>query len=103
MLLASISFRSQPHKRGEVVSAVDELVERMRRAHGCLRSRLLGEMEDENSFTVFSEWESVEDAEAFFESREFQILKGIRMLMRGEPVIVFDEVQTRVTRLLRGA
>ena len=32
-----------------------------------------------------------------------EILKGIRILMRGEPVIVFDDVQTRATRLIRGA
>jgi quinol monooxygenase YgiN len=103
MLLTSISFRSQPHKRGEVVSVVDDLVNRMRHAHGCLRSRFLDEVEDDNAFTVIAEWESVPDAEAFFGSREFQILKGIRILMRGEPVIVFDDVQTRATRLIRGA
>jgi hypothetical protein len=37
----------------------------------------------------------------FFNSREFQIFKGIRILLRDEPVIVLDEVRCRVTRLLR--
>ena len=50
MLLASLSFRAQPHKRGEILSAVDEAVSRMRRASGCERCRLLVDTEDPNAF-----------------------------------------------------
>jgi hypothetical protein len=42
-------------------------------------------------------------AETFFNSREFKIFKGIRILMRDEPFIVFDDVRTRVTRLMRAS
>ena len=64
---------------------------------------MLGEVEDSNAFSIASEWSSVAEAEQFLASREFQILKGIRMLLRTEPVLVFDDVQVRVTRLLRSA
>jgi quinol monooxygenase YgiN len=101
MLIASMSFRAQPHKRAEVLSAVDETVRRMRQASGCSRSRLLADAEDPNAFTVMSEWRSTDTADEFFNSRDFQIFKGIRILLRDEPVLVFDEVRTRVTRLLR--
>ena len=37
-------------------------------------------------------------AEAFFGSREFQIFKGVRILMREEPFIVLDDVRARVTQ-----
>jgi heme-degrading monooxygenase HmoA len=57
--------------------------------------------DDPNSFTVLSEWQSADAANAFFESRGFQLFRGIRMLLRGEPLVVFDDVQHRVTRLLR--
>jgi quinol monooxygenase YgiN len=100
MLLASIRFRSQPHKRAEVISAVDTLIERMRRTTGCSGSRLLTEAEDENALTVISEWRSIEDVESFLQSRDFLVFKGIRMLLRGEPVLVFDQLQGRVTRVL---
>ena len=76
MLLASISFRIQPHKRAEALSAVDALVERMRAASGCARSRVLSDSEDQNLFVVASEWSDANAAEAFFGSREFQIFKG---------------------------
>ncbi len=88
MLLASVSFRAQPHKREEILSAVDEMVERMRQAPGCGRCRLLVDTDDPNAFTLESEWQSAAAADAFFESREFQIFKGIRILLRDEPLIV---------------
>ena len=103
MLLASISFRVQPHKRAEALSAVDALVERMRTAEGCARSRVLSDSEDPNSFVVASEWIDTNAAEAYFSSREFQIFKGVRILMREEPFIVLDDVRARITRLMRAS
>ena len=101
MLLASVVFRVQPHKRGEVLSAVDEAVERMRRTSGCARCRLLVDTEDPNIFTLASEWDAAAEADAFFESREFQIFKSIRILLREEPVVTMDEIRSRATRLIR--
>jgi quinol monooxygenase YgiN len=101
ILLASIGFRVQPHKRAEVLSAVDETVQRMRITSGCARSRLLADADDPNTFMLLSEWQSAATADVFFSSRDFQIFKGIRILLRDEPVIVFDEVHTRIVRLLR--
>jgi quinol monooxygenase YgiN len=101
VLLASLRFRVQPHKRGEALSAIDETIKRMRLAGGCDRSRLMADADDPNTFAVISEWQSVESADRFFNSREFQIFKGIRILLRDEPVIVLDEIQSRVTRLIR--
>jgi len=103
MLLASIGFRVQPHKLGEALSAVDETVRRMRTAPGCARTRLVADTEDPNTFTVLSEWQTAASADSFFASREFQIFKGIRILLRDEPVIVIDDVRSRVTRLLRSS
>lgn len=101
VLTASLWFRIQPHKRAEVLSAIDALVERMRLARGCGRSRVLADVEDGNAFTVASEWSDPDCAEAFFQSREFQIFRGIRILLREEPTIVLDDVRARVTRLVR--
>jgi len=103
MLLATITFRIQPHKRAEALSAVDALVDSMRSASGCGRGRVLSDSEDQNICVVASEWNDANAAEAFLGSREFQIFKGVRFLMRDEPVIVLDEVTTRVTRLMRAS
>lgn len=101
MVLARISFRVQPHKRPEILSAVDETLSRMRRADGCGRARLYADCDDPLVFTVVSEWRSAEDARAFVGSKEFKPFRGILMLMRGEPVLVVDDVLVRVTRNVR--
>jgi quinol monooxygenase YgiN len=101
MLTASIRFRVQPHKCGEVLSAVDETIKRMRKASGCSRTRLMTDAEDPYLFAALSEWQSVDYADSFFNSHEFHIFKGIRILLREEPVIVLDEIRSRVTRPIR--
>jgi quinol monooxygenase YgiN len=100
MMVASISFRARPHKRAELLSAVEATIERMRARPGCERSRLLVDSEDANAFTLISEWLSAADADAFFASREFQVFRGVKILLKDEPVIVLDEIGSRVTRLL---
>jgi quinol monooxygenase YgiN len=100
MVLASVILRVRPDKRPEVLAVIDDIVERMRETPTCRRSRLVVDSEDPNLFTLASEWQLAEDAEAFFESREFQTLKSIRLLFREAPVILLDEVQTRTTRLI---
>ena len=64
---------------------------------------MLSDSEDQNLFVVASEWSDASAAEAFFGSREFQIFKGVRILMREEPFIVLDDVRARVTRLMRAS
>ena len=101
MVTASLGFRVRPHKRAEVLSAMDVLVERMRDEPGCLRSRLWCDVEDQTAFTLASEWRDLQAADAFFESREFRLFRGMRILLRDEPSIVLDDVHGRVTRLFK--
>lgn len=101
MVLAWIGFRSKPSKRAEVLSAVDELVRNLRETAGCSKGRLLMDREDANAFTVESEWRSLEDANAFLSSHEFQLFRGIRMLLWGEPFVVVDDVRSRTTGVVK--
>lgn len=101
MLLASLTFRVQPYKRVEALSSVDSLVQRMRAASGCVRTRILMDTDDVNSFLVVSEWLDPTLADAFFSSCDFRVFRGIRILLRDQPLIVLDDVRTRTTRPLR--
>ncbi len=100
MVRVSLRIRMRPHKRDEALNAIDALAERMRHAPGCSRCALLTEVEDHNSVALESEWTDMKSAEAFFDSRELQILRGIRILLRDEPLIVLDDVRERVTRMI---
>jgi quinol monooxygenase YgiN len=101
MLLATLCFRVLPHKRAEGLGAIDMLAGHMRSAVGCGRSRVMNDTEDINAFVLLSEWKESGHADTFFSSREFQIFKGIRILLRDEPYIVLDDVRTRMTRMMR--
>ena len=101
MLLASICFRVLPHKRAEGLDAIDTLACHMRTTTGCSRSRVMNDTDDINTFVLVSEWNDPGHADTFFSSREFQIFKGIRILLRDEPYMVLDDVRTRLTRMMR--
>jgi quinol monooxygenase YgiN len=101
MVLASVVFRVRSDKRREVLAVVDDIVERLGQTPTCRRCRLLVDTEDPNLFTLASEWEVTEDADAFFESRQFHTFTRVRTLLREEPVLLMDTVQTRATRLIR--
>ena len=98
MILAWIAFRAQLHKRAEILSAVDDLILRMRDSAGCSKGRLLIDGDDPNAFTVLSEWHSSSHVDSFFRSRDYQAFRGVRILLRGEPLVVLDEIRARVTR-----
>ena len=48
-----------------------------------------------------AEWRSLEDADAFFASRDFQLFRGIRMLLWGDPFVVVDDVRSRTTGVVK--
>ena len=100
MFLVSISFRAQPHKRSELLSAVDDTVTFMRRSTGCERCRVLVDCDDQNAFVVSSEWRLSADAERFLESRQFQMFRGARILLRDDATVVLDDVRNRAIRTL---
>jgi quinol monooxygenase YgiN len=101
MVTSSIGFRVLPHMRGEVLSAIDQLAERMRGFDGCMHSRLLADVEDQTAFTLASEWRDAAAARGFFDSPEFEPFRGIGILLREQPFIVIDEVNDRATRHVR--
>lgn len=98
MVLARLSFRVQPHKRPEILSVVDDTVARMREAEGCGQVHLYSDCDDPLVFTVVSEWRTAEEARAFVGSKDFRPFRAILMLMRGEPVLEYDDVLVRVRR-----
>jgi quinol monooxygenase YgiN len=95
MHVASVTLRVRPEKRHEALSAIDELMRRMRSSPGCLACRLLADTGDDTNLRLVSEWKARLDLEQFLASREFQVLQGMRILLRAEPEAILDEVVLR--------
>ena len=100
VVTASLSFRVQPQNQGEVLSIANTIAERMRKSPNCCRNRLLNDLDDPNAFVLVSEWPDMASAEAFMMSRDVQMFRGIRILLRSEPVVIIDQVTNRLTRVM---
>jgi quinol monooxygenase YgiN len=98
VLLASISFRAHPDKRLRLLNAVNVTLEKVRTLRACKGCRLLFDTEHPDAFTLLSEWSSAREAEAFFNSSDFQSVYSMRTLLKEEPVLVLDEIASRATR-----
>ena len=101
MQVASVTLRVHQSKRVEALSAIDELMRHMRASPGCLTCRLLVDAIDGTELMLVSEWDDRQDVDAFFGSRDFVILAGMRILLREEPRAVLDEVLVRTRVPLR--
>ena len=95
MLIASLVFNVQPDKRVEFVSAVSDILDRLRSSQGCLGCRLAADYENENVFVMTSEWDNCAFLDRYLASTEFQILEGTRILLRDGPSLSVDEVLSR--------
>lgn len=101
VLSAYIRFRVLADKRSEVTSTLDALVDRMRRVPGCRCGQVFCDINDANSLMLLSEWSDFESASTYFDSHEFHVFRGLRILFRDEPHVVLDEIGARVTKTLR--
>src|SRR5262245_19850184 len=79
------------------------MVEKMRSLPACERCRLFVDAEHPEAFTLLSEWNAASEAEAFFNSTDSEGLDSIRMLLEEEPVLVLDEIASRVTLMISHA
>jgi quinol monooxygenase YgiN len=95
MHVATVALLVHRHKRHEALSAIEELMRRMRAWPGCIGCRLLTDATNGDNLTLISEWQQRRELDGFLGSHDFLILKGMRMLLRQEPEAVLDEIVTR--------
>ena len=95
MQVASVTLRVDQRKRSEALSAIDALMRHMRAWPGCLTCRLYVDATDGTELVLMSEWDERRDVEEFLASRDFLILKGMRILLREDPQALLDDVRSR--------
>lgn len=95
MLVASVILRVDLRKRMEALSAIDALMRHMRAWPGCLSCRLFVDASDGTELVLMSEWGERRDVDEFLASRDFLILKGMRILLREDPQALVDDVRSR--------
>jgi quinol monooxygenase YgiN len=103
VVVGSFDCTITPTNKTEFLDAVAALMERTRVLRGCQACRLLADTEDPARFTFILEWTDREDLQRFLESEHYEVLTGMRYLMRGLPRFVVDEVSVRATIPMSGA
>jgi quinol monooxygenase YgiN len=95
VLIGSLTCHVKPEHEAEFLDSAGTLLERARRFNGCLACRLVNEHPDPCAYVLITEWADRSSLNRFVASREFQILRGMQILMRDAVSFVVDDVLTR--------
>jgi quinol monooxygenase YgiN len=64
------------NKGDEFVETMKTLISRFRKAKGCIDYRLNRGLENDNSYELIGEWQSLEDCDGHMRSPDFEVLQG---------------------------
>ena len=76
MIVNTARVTVRPEKRMEFLQTVNELMEPIKMARGCLGFHFYIDTSDENSSLLLGEWETESDLENHLHSNDFAILRG---------------------------
>lgn len=92
MMLATIRMSLPRQKRGDALKILRLLAEQSRVQHGCIHSRIYGDLEDESVIMCEEMWRSPEDLERHLRSEEYRNLLLIVELAFERPEIKFYSI-----------
>ena len=92
MIDATIKISVPPEKRKELLQTFKAILGPIRGEQGCLRCNCYVDIEAENLFFFYQEWESREDLDAHLRSAQFGVLAGAMSLLEIEPEIRLNTI-----------
>jgi quinol monooxygenase YgiN len=81
MMVITVKMQVRPSKQKELLQTLDELKEVKGKMKRFLDARVCMDNKDENGLTLFEEWETREDADAYMQSEYFIILRGAMKIL----------------------
>jgi len=79
-----------PEKRKELCLTINSLIDRIRNEKGCRTFRFYGEVGDQNSFSLISEWETLDAWDRHLTSNNFAVLVGSLRLLGNRSEVNFQ-------------
>ncbi len=76
MIVTMTRVEIKENKRDEFVETMKTLMDRFRKAKGCIGYRLNRDLENENGYALIGEWRSIEDCDGHLKSSDFEVLQG---------------------------
>ena len=81
MILIKTTMNVLPEKRKEVLQTLLSLIEPPGKGRGCLSYGVFNDIEDENTFTLISAWDTRQHLENHIKSNRFSVLLGTNSLL----------------------
>jgi quinol monooxygenase YgiN len=76
MIVNTTRITVQPEKRTEFMQTMGRLLDPSKNAKGCRSFDFYLDATDENATLLISEWDTETDLNNYFESEDFQVLRG---------------------------
>ena len=92
MIALTISMKVLPEKRKELLQSIRAWLKLIRNESGCVDYRFHQHTEDDNNFSLVSEWETHADLDRHLLSDRFGIFLGASSLLSEPPELTFHSV-----------
>lgn len=92
MPLYQMKIVIQANKTDEFVESLRSLVSDFNKEKGCIGCSLYRDFEKENTFCMVGEWETRQDMENHFQSRNFEVLLGAASVLGNTFKMIITEV-----------
>lgn len=76
MIILTIRVKIRPNKRREFLQTVLDLAKEPQKEQGCLSYHSSQDIEDENMFYLVTRWQTKNELETYFRTRNFNVLRG---------------------------
>ena len=90
MVVALIRVKVPPYNSREILQTLQSLSNSIQNQKGCLSYHFYLEMGNDNAVCLIEEWETREDIDNHFLSRDFAVLFGATNLLRDSSAIEFQ-------------
>jgi quinol monooxygenase YgiN len=77
MIIIHVQVKIKPEKRDEFLDIAHQEAAHARTLKGCIRYEWMGDVKDGNTFTVYEEWATQADFDAYRNSDDFKQLNDI--------------------------
>jgi quinol monooxygenase YgiN len=88
-IISTAEIKALPEKRRELCLTISSLLGRIRSEQGCRSYKFYGEAEDQNSFTLIGEWETLDAWNRHLRSENFAVLLGSLKLLSARSKVNF--------------
>lgn len=77
MIIIHVQVKIKPEKRSKFLEIARQEAEQARTLQGCIRYEWMGDVNGDDTFTVYEEWETQADFDAYKQSDYFKQLNNV--------------------------